>query len=169
VASNLPISIKAKRLLFAPEPAFVGRVAMIPVLGPNGIETRAEPPRWSPAYKDWGFDAIYPATPDPFDQVRAWDREHRGRWIESRASELAGLSNIMKNAYLPMLRAQMDAKYSPFWTVTTRDMSAEAQMHRFAEELSLTRRVKKTYKRWRRRPWRRDLAMKIYPQLQEDY
>lgn len=124
-------------------------------------------------YKDWGFDAVYPALPprpDPFEQVRTWDREHPGRWIE-RSNELRGLaaiSSAMKDNYLHMMRAQLNAR-ALFWTSTviTTGSKMQSDMRQYRDTADPFVRVKKIVKRWRS-SWRTNLALKLAPHLQEE-
>lgn len=127
--------------------------------------------------RDWGFDAIYPEPPRQqtrFEQVEQWDRERRRAglppWIEARQSSVAGLSNVLKSVYGgDSMLHQLSASSALFWRsrqVTTGAKMLE-DMLRYSGTTP-TRRACAAIKNFRS-GWRRQLALRLAPELQEDY
>lgn len=156
---------------------FIGDRIVIPVRTRHGLETHVHPAPWSPEYKDWGFDEIYPAEPKVFDQVEAWDREHRGRWIEPAPSALSTFGSILKQEYTAALRDYVldthrmllfggeSNRHLTYGQTMKRDLTHYADA---TDPLRLTRSgVKRLVNQ--RHNWRRHLALKLAPELQEDW
>lgn len=128
-------------------------------------------PRWSAAYKDWGFDDIFPAPPSPFAQVEAWDRDHHGRWIEPTPSPLAAFNSAVKHVFSvqaisnQLLNDQIHAKHMLYKPLTPTEQMA-ADMHAYAAATDPLRALTRRARRLRRFRWRYEIARKLYPAME---